>query len=93
MPALVRWLAAVSYSAYMCNLLILKCLMVSGRLRSLHPTWQVCVFLAGTLLVATASYLAVERPFMRLARRLDAGGPRELARERIAGARFARRRQ
>jgi len=69
---MVRWLALISYSAYLCNLLILQVLMVSGRLRSLHPVWQIVLFFVGTLTVATASYLAVERPFMRLARRLDA---------------------
>ena len=46
--------------------------MASGRLRSLHPVWQVFLFLVGTLALATASYLVVERPFMRLARRVDA---------------------
>ena len=70
--SLVRWLAVISYSAYLCNLLILQVLMASGRLRSLHPVWQVFLFLVGTLALATASYLVVERPFMRLARRVDA---------------------
>jgi peptidoglycan/LPS O-acetylase OafA/YrhL len=72
---LVRWLAVISYSVYLCNLLILQVLMASGRLRSLHPVWQIVLFFAGTLTMATVSYLVVERPFMRLARRLDAEQP------------------
>ena len=74
-PALIRWLAVISYSAYLCNLLCMQGIMASGRLRSLHPLWPVVLFFVGTLTIATASYLAVERPFMRLARRLDAGEP------------------
>ena len=80
---LVRWLAVISYSAYLCNLLILQVLMVSGRLRSLHPIWQVLLFLVGTLTVATAGYLAVERPFMQLARRLDAEQSQRSAQPRL----------
>jgi peptidoglycan/LPS O-acetylase OafA/YrhL len=81
--SLVHWLAVISYSAYLCNLLILQVLMVSGRLRSLHPVWQILLFFAGTLIVATVIYLVVERPFMRLARRLDAEQEQRSAHTRL----------
>lgn len=45
--SLVHWLAVISYSTYLCNFLIVQVLMVSGRLRSLHPVWQIVLFFAG----------------------------------------------
>jgi len=81
--ALVRWLAVISYSAYLCNLFVLKFLMTSERLGGLPPVWQMFLFLVGTLTVATTSYLTVERPFMRLARRLDAEQPQRYSHPRL----------
>jgi peptidoglycan/LPS O-acetylase OafA/YrhL len=69
-PAAIRWIATISYSAYLCNMLV-RSVVMNSRFQWIPPAWQVVLYLVGTLTVATLSYMIVERPFMQLAKRLD----------------------
>jgi peptidoglycan/LPS O-acetylase OafA/YrhL len=64
----VRALATISYSAYLCNLLVFQSITARAEPGGVSSAWQAGLFLSVTVVVATVSYLAVERPFMRLGR-------------------------
>jgi peptidoglycan/LPS O-acetylase OafA/YrhL len=75
----VRHLAAISYSVYLCNLLIYQLIIRASWGSRQPPLVQAALFLGGVLLIASISYRMVERPFIRLYHRLDARGRPELA--------------
>ena len=68
----VSHLAAISYSAYLCNLLIYQLFLRAPWASRQPPAWQAALFLGAVLLIATISYWAIERPFIRLYHQLDA---------------------
>jgi len=75
----VRYLAAISYSVYLCNLLIYQLIIRASWGSRQPPLVQAVLFLGGVLLIASISYWMVERPFIRLYHRLDARGRPEVA--------------
>ena len=67
----VQALATISYSCYLCNLLVSQSITTRAGWRDVSAPWQAILFLSGTIIIATLSYLAVERPFIQLGHRLS----------------------
>jgi peptidoglycan/LPS O-acetylase OafA/YrhL len=66
----VEHVAKVSYSMYLSNLLIVHLCIWSGVLWKGHPLPNCAIFWAATLTVSSMSYWFIERPFIRLYKRV-----------------------
>lgn len=65
------WIGLVSYGVYLWHVTVMTEMNDFGALDGLSPVWYVVLALALTLLAAAASFYAVERPALRLGRRLS----------------------
>lgn len=65
------WVGLVSYGVYLWHVAIMSELNDRGALDSLSSFWYIAAALGLTLLAAAASFYAVERPALRLGRRLS----------------------
>jgi peptidoglycan/LPS O-acetylase OafA/YrhL len=65
------WIGLVSYGVYLWHVTVMSTLNDLGAFEALSSYWYVVLALGLTLLVAAASFYAVERPSLRLGRRLS----------------------
>jgi peptidoglycan/LPS O-acetylase OafA/YrhL len=65
------WVGLVSYALYLWHAAVIAKLTSLGALTSFSPLGYISAALGASLLVAAASFYAVERPALRLGRRLS----------------------
>jgi peptidoglycan/LPS O-acetylase OafA/YrhL len=70
------WLGSISYSLYLCHVPV-QTLVYAGLGSPYRSPFSLAAMIIAPIFVASASYMAIERPVQRIARRFAKGGLRK----------------